>query len=278
MRSWHIVSRYIEEAHHKHPSFGGSCKPSKWMVVHLPVCCLIAVVLAGNVSGTAQAAPTFEVASSTTQARKGQPFHVYLTIATQEDVSQLRVSWSPPTAFAIEQINKPIPDALPGGSSFIADFLVQPPGSWHVNDPGGDTREEKKLVFNVAYVTQVSGQARSGYQPVTLTFRYSLNPVLYVINGMLGLLFGSVIKTVTAHKQMLATQQASTARGDGGLVLKLLRGELTTMLTGVAIGFVVLLVLARTEIPAKGWADSFALGVTLAILTDDQLLTKLKGS
>jgi len=44
----------------------------------------------------------------------------------------------------------------------------------------------------------------------------------------------------------------------------------------VAIGFVVLLVLSRDEVPSKGWYDTVALGVAAAILSDEQLLAKVR--
>jgi hypothetical protein len=47
------------------------------------------------------------------------------------------------------------------------------------------------------------------------------------------------------------------------------------LLSVAAIGFVVLLVFAREAIPTKGWYDSLALGVAVAILSDDQLLKRV---
>jgi hypothetical protein len=212
----------------------------------------------------AEAAPMVSISSSTPQARKMEPFHLYLEVSTQEDIEKLDIAWTAPTGFTVERLTKQTPDTLGAGSSFIADFLVTPPGSsWHPYAPGSDTREQKSFPFNVAYTTEVNGQSKRLQQAAKLTLPYSLGGALYVFTGILGLVLGNVIKTLTGRKEPI-----SRAVFDLAFWLKLL--------TSVAIGFVVLLVLARTEIPTKGWYDSMALGVTLAILTDDQLLTKLK--
>ena len=218
------------------------------------------------------AAPTVSVSSSTTQARKGEPFHVYVEVTTQEDIEKLDFAWTEPTGFKVERVAKQVPDALGGGASLIVDLLVTPPGfSWYPYTPGSDTREQKVFVFNISYTIQVNGQPKRLQQATKLTVPYPLGGWLYVFTGILGLILGNVVKTLTAHKKELVPP---TWQKVSDLVLK---QELFGLLTSVAIGFVVLLVLARTEIPTKGWYDSIALGVTLAILADDQLLTKLKG-
>ena len=52
--------------------------------------------------------------------------------------------------------------------------------------------------------------------------------------------------------------------------------EWVGLLGNVTVGFIVRLVLARERIPTKGWCDSLALGIAVAILSDDQLLTKVR--
>jgi len=237
-----------------------------------------AAVLSASVA-SASAAPTVSASTSTTQARKGQPFHVYLEIATDEAIEKLEIVWTAPTGFSVEHVNKNAPDPLVG--SFISDLLVTPPGfSWSPNAPGSDTREQKTLTFDVAYTAMLNGRATRIHRATKVSFPYSLGPGPYLLTGMLGLLLGNIIKTLTTHKrdfaEMLNAQSSSTfgvLQAIGDLVF---RREVVGLMTSLAIGFIVLLVLARDEIPTRGWYDSLALGVSLAILADDQLLTKLK--
>jgi hypothetical protein len=226
------------------------------------------------------AAPTISTSISTTQARKGQPFHVLVDVSTDEDIEKLEVTCPVvPSGFKVELLTKQAPDPLSG--SFVADFLVTPPGfTWWSNAPGSDTREQKTLAFDVAYSVRQNGAVKRIHRVTKVSFPYSLGPVLYMLTGILGLILGNVIKTLTGHKKDLVDQLGSTG-GTGSSMLAAIwniafRREVVGLLTSVAIGFVVLLVLARGEIPTRGWYDSLALGVSLAILADDQLLTKVK--
>jgi len=52
--------------------------------------------------------------------------------------------------------------------------------------------------------------------------------------------------------------------------------RISGFLTILAVGFGALLVLARESLPVTGWDQAIALGIGLAILTDEQLLAKIK--
>src|SRR5258705_1909554 len=80
-----------------------------------------------------------------------------------------------------------------------------PPGfSWSPNAPGSDTREQKTLTFDVAYTATLNGQTKRIHRATKVSFPYSLGPGLYLLTGMLGLLLGNVIKTLTTHKRDFA--------------------------------------------------------------------------
>jgi hypothetical protein len=51
---------------------------------------------------------------------------------------------------------------------------------------------------------------------------------------------------------------------------------LTSLFTLLIVGFAALLVLSKDAIPVTGWHQAMALGIGLAILTDEQLLAKIK--
>jgi hypothetical protein len=230
--------------------------------------------------GVVAAAPTISTSISTSQARKGQSFHVLVDVSTDEDIENLEVTCPVvPSGFTVELLNKKVPSPLSG--AFVADFLVSPPGfSWWSNAAGSDTREQKILAFDIAYDARQNGTIKRIHRSTRVTFPYALGPVLYMLTGILGVILGNVIKTLTSHKKDLVDQLGSSDATGSPLLRTIwniaFRREVVGLMTSVAIGFVVLLVLARGEIPTKGWYDSLALGVSLAILADDQLLTKVK--
>jgi hypothetical protein len=217
------------------------------------------------------AAPILTVKSSTTQARKSEVFKVYLEIVAQEKIDNLEIILTPPSGFALileKENEKAVPRTLEPGSSYTAVYTIMPPSWWRVYIPGGDPRERKLFVFNVAYTTTVDGAPRQFRQSVDLTVDFSIPPFLYLICGVLGAIIGNVIKTFTAERTTQPTTRAAFR--------SVFTDEVGGMLTSIAIAFVVLLVLSRDAIPTKGWYDSLALGAGVAILGDEQLLTKIK--
>ena len=159
------------------------------------------------------------------------------------------------------------------GSSYTFAFSGTPPPSLNIgHKPGADTREQKIFIFNIGYSTRRDGVSEAHQQTVKLNTAFSVDALSYLSWGVFGLLFGAAIKHLTRygpdsrHNQM--TEQKTTARGLGSTVIDLM--------SVTAVGFVVLLVLARDSIPTKGWYDSLALGVAVAILSDDQLPTRVK--
>ena len=231
--------------------------PSRWML-------LISLVFVRCAESVA--APMVIAESSTAQVRKSQEFKVYLKITAQESIQDLHISLFAPLGFVVRPPAEGIPAALESGSSYTVVYSITPPSVWE--SAGGDTRERKRFVFNLDYTAQVDGARRQQRQSLELPVDYSTSPILYMVCGILGAILGNVIKTFNAHKNVKpSTREAFTS---------VFRHEIPGMLTSVAVAYVVLLVLSRDAIPAKGWYDSLALGVAVAVLSDDQLLTKAK--
>ncbi len=212
------------------------------------------------------AAPMVTAESSTVQVRKGQDFKVYLAVTAQESIKDLHISIISPIGFDAKLEGEQVPGVLESGSSYTIVYEVTPPSTQE--SAGGDTRERKRFVFNLAYTAQVDGSAHQLRQSLELPVDYSTSPVLYMICGVLGAILGNVIKTFNVQKNVKpTTREAFTS---------VFREEIAGMLTSIVVAFVVLLMLSRDTIPAKGWYDSLALGVAVAVFSDDQLLTKVK--
>jgi hypothetical protein len=60
------------------------------------------------------------------------------------------------------------------------------------------------------------------------------------------------------------------------LLAFLSRREIASALTSLAMGFLALLLLSRHELPTGAIHDSLALGIGLGLLSDDQLLSRIK--
>jgi hypothetical protein len=146
--------------------------------------------------------------------------------------------------------------------------VTPPPASLRTHLPGGDTRERKIFIFNVRYTSSVDGLQKVMNQSLSLPLNYSITPVLYLLCGLLGALIGNIIKSFSAQKKDKASSRQA--------LRAVFTEDIGGMCTSLAIAFVVLLVLSRDAIPAKGWYDSLALGAAVGILSDDQLLMKTK--
>jgi hypothetical protein len=227
-----------------------------------------ALALLTCVAPSLEAVPTIHARSSTAQVRKGEPFKIFLTISAPEKIDALHISLIPPTGFNFILENKDLPPTLELGSSYTVVYRIDPPKSISLPDAGGDTREQKTFVFNVDYQSSEGSTPHRIYESTELTLPYSINPLWYITSGILGLIIGNILKMLTKQRGQPAAANAQSIR-------TLFRNNLVTLLTGIAIGFVVLLILSRDTIPTKGWYDSLAIGVAVAILADEQLLSKV---
>jgi hypothetical protein len=103
---------------------------------------------------------------------------------------------------------------------------------------------------------------------VDLPVDYAIPGSIYIVLGVVGLILGNIIKTFTALK---SNNQSST-----NAFKSVFTDQIGGMLTSIAIGFVALLIFSRETIPTKGWYDTLALGAAIAVLSDEQLLSRVK--
>jgi hypothetical protein len=189
-----------------------------------------------------------------------------LLITTRENIGDIDISLIPPSGFDPVR-NVEFPKVLEAGSSFTGVYTVEPPPWNRSYTPGSDTREQKLFVFNVSYTAQIDGQSTHLRESVHLAVPFSISPLMYLFCGFGGIVSGTVIKAFTNQR---ASRQANRE------ILWAIFGEgITGLVTNLAIGFIVLLVLSRETIPTRGWYDSVALGAAIAFLSDEKLLTKL---
>jgi hypothetical protein len=216
-------------------------------------------------SSDAMAGPSISLSTSTKQARKGESFHLYVKLTASDDVTDLRITPSLPTGFKVIDTGE-VPGSLTSGSSATVDLTIMPPGFSLAPTAGSDTREDKILIVNVSYVSQVNGQPKPGRQTAEQKLSFSIAGWQFFLIGVFSVAIGSVVKISLSHR-------TSSIRKFSGA----LNTQWLSLATSILLGFAVLLLLSASEIPAKGWYDTAALGFGLAFLTDEQLLKKFAG-
>jgi len=140
----------------------------------------------------------------------------------------------------------------------------------HGQGRGISTRDPKSFIFSLSYRLGPNGPTR--HQVVELTLRYTTSIYLYLVWGIVGLQLAHIIKSLAKYRGEPAPASPSLK----GIVDYVFARNLVGLATTLAIGFAVLVILARDAIPTRGWYDSFALGVILGMLGDEDLLGKLK--
>lgn len=233
----------------------------------------------------AQAASTHEfvLSSSRPSVERGERFILGL---------EVKASWTPiydltaepllPLGFVFEQGTDPeIPAIINPGSERVFQYVVKAPGQmdkWEIPaeegrpERGYSTREPKLFVLNLSYSDEAGGPRRE--HVLKLTQRLTTSVYFYLLWGLAGLFIAHIIKTLAKEK----SSANGIPRTPKGLVSSLFAANIVSLLTTLFIGFAVLVILSREVIPTKGWYDSFALGIVLGMLGDENLLGKLKGS
>lgn len=240
--------------------------------------------------------PQISVVPSRPSVQKGGVFEIRMLISASEPLTGIAIAPLPPHGFYLEPIPSPHVDVadsgrtvrlgqLAGQSSLTVTFRVWPPrmfaGSRVPGDAGPMSTEEPKVfVFNVFYRLGRDSLVPEMSQTVSTTVAYTTNLGIYLFSGLIGALLGILIKTGTrsrAEIQQAARASAGVRRAISGaraLVLANPAGVITSLI----IAFGALLAMAKDGIPVAGWHQAVALGIGLAVLADDQLLSKFSGA
>lgn len=178
-------------------------------------------------------------------------------------------------------------DRLDAGSALTIAFRLWPPDFWgnprrgKKEAPYYTWGEAKSFVFNIFYSSQKSGQQARTSQTVSVNLRYTTSIGFYLLLGLVGFVLGHVVKTGTKDRNEITAGlggEPSFQRKFSFVLRYIFVWRLSAFFTILAVGFGALLVLARDSIPITSWHQAIALGTGLAILTDEQLLAKIKSS
>src|SRR5207244_3336361 len=121
-----------------------------------------------------------------------------------------------------------------------------------------------------------NGARVSHSQSVTTSVNYTTHLYLYLLSGLFGTVLGHLIKNGIDKRDKLSDtlQRNGLSTKVGGWLKELLGTNVTGLITILVIGFGTLLVLAKDGIPVAAWYQAVALGIGLALVTDDQLLAR----
>lgn len=235
---------------------------------------------------TAAASQTFTASSSTTQARIGRPFQVRVAIAPSEDIRKINIDVIVPLSFKHGEPFPAIPEVLAAGSSFETSYTIEPP-------TGGESKQiTHEIVFDVTYSSLHQSDAPPLHQVLVLPFDLAQDRTHYLLYSLLGVLVGAFIKILgkrsatsngAASKLQDIPTEAGVPRTEQSVgwltsVQRFLAQETVGILSILLVGFVVLLALSKDQLPAKAFYDSIALGAAIGILSDDQLLTRVRSA
>ena len=119
----------------------------------------------------------------------------------------------------------------------------------------------------------------SNSQFVSTTIQYTTSIGIYLVAGMIGAMLGHLIKTGIKKREDLSKTMGFSGglKGTGAALKELLGTNLTGLITILIVSFGAMIVLAKDGVPVAGHMQAMALGIGLAVLTDDQLLSKFTG-
>lgn len=249
--------------------------------------------------GIALAAPSVEVIPSKMNVEKGDVFQIQIKISTTESLNNIIIDPIPPEGFVMKRIPSEGIETtldksqiqinhLEAGSEQTVAFIVYSPSIFsgiNTSQPEGRTlKEPKSFVFNVFYNesrkdTNNSEIAIQRVKTTKIDIKYTTDLIIYLISGLLGILIGYIIKISTKYREDLEKNLMNVTSLKVALpkILKyLFITRLTELLTILVIGLGALLVLAQESVPVNSFDQAISLGIGLAILTDEELLSKLK--
>ena len=245
------------------------------------------------------ASPSIKVLPTTQSVEKGGVFQIRVEISTAESIKNISVVPIVPDGFVAEPMDTPgiktdkkgtaiLIDRLDAGSAVTVSFRAWPPGFFGKPRNGDkeafySTRgEPKTFIFNVFY-TDPTGKIEKSLT-ASINIRYTTSIGFYLLFGMLGIVIGHVVKIGTQNRSEI---KSAIDSGDAAALSRkgykirtasayIFGSRLTSLITLLIVGFAALLVLSKDAIPVTGWHQAMALGIGLAILTDEQLLAKIK--
>jgi len=246
------------------------------------------------------ASPSFEVSTSSNSAEKGHTFQIFVEIESNEPLHDIVISVTQPEGFYVQAIPSPgitvvneqktnahnitRIDSLGQNSSITAPFKVWAPnlsGKPKIGDKQSlySTREPKAFPVNIFYKSKSTSGEVEGSFTTKVSVRYTTSIGHYLMAGLFGVLLGFIVKIATQYRQEIAESlkdSETITQKTGMFFFQILITRLPLLLTLLIVGFGVLLSLAKDDLPVTSWHQAIALGIGVGILSDEQLITKIK--
>ncbi len=255
---------------------------------------------------TAQAEPSVEIFPTKESVEKGDIFQIRIKVTTTESIDNIVIDSIPPEGFEIVpmpsmgvEINQAKAEIninhLEAGSEQIVSFKVFAPTvigrlgnvlSEINKTDTSSTEEVQSFIFNIFY-NESRNSANSdnltqyiqASQTKIINIRYTTDMSMYIIFGIIGIIFGHVIKISTKNREDIEVKLENIESSKSKLLAILnyiFLTRLPAFLTILVVGFGVLIVLAEKSPPVNSWDQALALGIGLSLLMDEELLSKFK--
>ncbi|OMH39719.1 hypothetical protein [Motiliproteus sp. MSK22-1] len=244
--------------------------------------------------------PTFEISMSSKVAEKGHTFQILVGLKTDEPIEDIVISVTEPDGFYIEAMESPgiaaeneaMTDfhsvlkigSLGQKSSVTAVFKVWPPDLLG-NPREGEkrslysTRAPKVFSVNVFYKAKNGSAITERIYTEKISIRYTTSIGHYILSGLFGVLLGFIVKIATQYKEEINAslkKDEALSQKAKAFFIEVFLARFPLLLTLLIIGFGLLLSLAKDGLPVTSWHQAIALGIGIGLLSDEQLITKIK--
>jgi hypothetical protein len=264
---------------------------------------LIGAILACLAPRPIAAQVKITITPSVETAEKGKVFEINARIETAQALDSLRIVALAPENFCVRPV--PVSDQrtyststdgsvlvpfLASSSAVTVQFRVVAPAQFRFSKSTclpadstklqarslDNTRDNRTFVFNGRYRPRSDTVSHAWTEAVTV--KYTTSQAIFLWSGMLGVVLGYVVKSLTTRKPEAdaVRAEAKTAVAKAGNVLVFLFGtSIDKLLTSLVLGFGALLTIQKSGIPVGGAASAVLAGITIGILADDALISRI---
>lgn len=245
----------------------------------------------------AHAKPSVTVSTSNSSVQKGQLFELTCLIEAPEAIKDIFVATLVPYGFVAEAMPSPHVQAksnpvaiyiprLAKESSIGTSFRIRAPnilGMPFKTEKDGltgtiGTEDLKRFHVNVSYLHDEDSDETRHYVSNHVDIRYTTVMWLYLFSGLIGVSIGHFIKVTAEERNEL--RDISTGKSIlwkfWSFLTYVYIGRMGAFFTVMAIGFAVLLAMAKTSLPVNSWHQSIALGIGIAVFADGKLIEKVR--
>ena len=242
-------------------------------------------------------------------AEKGKVFEINVKLEARGAMDDLLVIPLAPENFCVRAV--PVADSatyrvlsdgsalvpsLGASSALTVQFRVQAPTQFRFSERQCDdgaqvdtvaaaarsldnTRDSRVFVFNGRYrVQDDSSTSRIVSWTESVEVKYTTSRTIFLWAGMLGVFLGYVVKSLTSRREEV--QDAFAKSSDAGGVTRMLTflfgTHIDKLLTSLVLGFAALLTVQQAGIPIGGAAVAVLGGISIGILADDALISRMK--